>query len=70
MIEQMAAFGVLGEYKGSQAREVMMGIEDWEQLRDEMEKQKTTEAGGQKVEDSSYVSEGQQGYAAVEKEED
>ncbi|MGA2323033.1 MAG: DNA translocase FtsK 4TM domain-containing protein [Sedimentisphaerales bacterium] len=70
MIEQMAALGVLGEYKGSQAREVMMGVEDWEQLRDEMEKQRASEAGGQKAEDSSYVSEGQQGYAAVDKEED
>jgi len=71
MIEQMAALGVLGEYKGSQAREVMMGVEDWEQLRDEMEKQQKTEDGGeQRTEDSSYVNEGQQGYAAVDKEED
>jgi S-DNA-T family DNA segregation ATPase FtsK/SpoIIIE len=70
MIEQMAALGVLGEYKGSQAREVMMGVEDWEQLRDEMEKQRVSEAGGQKAEDQSYLSEGQQGYAAVDKEED
>ena len=69
MIEQMAALGVLGEYKGSQAREVMMGVEDWEQLRDEMEKQRVSEAGGQKAEDQSYLSEGQQGYAAVDKEE-
>ncbi|MBE3039177.1 MAG: hypothetical protein IMZ62_10245 [Chloroflexi bacterium] len=81
MIEQMAALGILGEYKGSQAREVMMGVEDWEQLRDEMEKQRVSEAGGpatgrglafggQKTEDPTYVSEGQQGYAAVDKEED
>jgi S-DNA-T family DNA segregation ATPase FtsK/SpoIIIE len=70
MIEQMAALGVLGEYKGSQAREVMMGVEDWEQLRDEMEKQRVSEASGQKTEDPSYVNEGQQGYAAVDKEED
>jgi len=70
MIEQMAVLGILGEYKGSQAREVMMGIEDWEQLRDELEKQRASEAGGQKAEDPTYVSEGQQGYAAVDKEED
>jgi S-DNA-T family DNA segregation ATPase FtsK/SpoIIIE len=70
MIEQMASLGILGEYKGSQAREVMMGVEDWEQLRDEMEKQRASEAGGQKAEDPTYVSEGQQGYAAVDKEED
>ncbi|MGB7581671.1 MAG: DNA translocase FtsK 4TM domain-containing protein [Sedimentisphaerales bacterium] len=70
MIEQMAALGILGEYKGSQAREVMMGVEDWEQLRDELEKQRVSEAGGQKSSDSAYVSEGQQGYAAVDKEEE
>jgi S-DNA-T family DNA segregation ATPase FtsK/SpoIIIE len=70
MIEQMAALGILGEYKGSQAREVMMGVEDWEQLRDELEKQRVSEASGQKAEDPTYVSEGQQGYAAVDKEED
>ena len=68
MIEQMAALGILGEYKGSQAREVMMGVEDWEQLRDDMEKQRVSES--QKPEGPSYVSEGQQGYAAVDKEED
>ncbi|MGA2678354.1 MAG: DNA translocase FtsK 4TM domain-containing protein [Sedimentisphaerales bacterium] len=69
MIEQMAALGILGEYKGSQAREVMMGVEDWEQLRDELEKQRVSEAG-QKPAGQSYVSEGQQGYAAVDKEEE
>ncbi len=73
MIEQMAALGILGEYKGSQAREVMMGVEDWEQLRDQMEQQKM-EGGGQRIDgvetSSTYVNEGQQGYAAVDKEED
>jgi S-DNA-T family DNA segregation ATPase FtsK/SpoIIIE len=98
MIEQMAAIGVLGEYKGSQAREVMMTLEDWEQLRDQMEQQKTAlnqerfraEDRVQRTEDgslmssdlrppsSAYVSregwpspsEGQKGYAAVDKEEE
>jgi S-DNA-T family DNA segregation ATPase FtsK/SpoIIIE len=50
MIEQMAALGVLGEYKGSQAREVMMTIEDWEQLRDELDRQKALD-GGQRTAD-------------------
>jgi S-DNA-T family DNA segregation ATPase FtsK/SpoIIIE len=76
MIEQMAALGVLGEYKGSQAREVMMTVEDWEQLRDELEKQRTenrgqkTENGEQNIEETDYVNEGQRGYAAVDKEEE
>jgi len=96
MIEMMAALGVLGEYKGSQAREVMMAVEDWEQLRDQLEQQKTEDGPGdslrrgQKTDDGEsspalvrrsasevgsvseggYVSEGQQGYTAVEKEEE
>jgi PHD/YefM family antitoxin component YafN of YafNO toxin-antitoxin module len=70
MIEQMAALGILGEYKGSQAREVIMSVEDWEQLREELEKQRASEAGQQRSEDANYVSEGRQGYAAVDKEEE
>jgi len=37
IIETMAAVGVLGEYKGSQAREVIMTLEEYERLRDELE---------------------------------
>ena len=33
MIEMMAASGILGEYKGSQAREVLLGNEDWERIK-------------------------------------
>jgi len=36
IIEMMAGVGVLGEYKGSQAREVMMTLEEYEQLRESM----------------------------------
>jgi S-DNA-T family DNA segregation ATPase FtsK/SpoIIIE len=32
LIEQMAAAGVVGDYKGSQAREVTMTLDDWEQI--------------------------------------
>jgi len=32
LIEQMAAAGVVGDYKGSQAREVAMTLEEWEQF--------------------------------------
>jgi S-DNA-T family DNA segregation ATPase FtsK/SpoIIIE len=39
IIEMMAAAGVLGEYKGSQAREVMMTGEEYEELRERMEAQ-------------------------------
>jgi S-DNA-T family DNA segregation ATPase FtsK/SpoIIIE len=33
LIEQMAEAGILGEYKGSQAREVNITIEDWEAMK-------------------------------------
>jgi DNA segregation ATPase FtsK/SpoIIIE, S-DNA-T family len=76
MIEQMAVLGVLGEYKGSQAREVMMAVEDWEELREQLDKQKTldseqsTEDAGQRTSEPGYVNEGQKGYAAVDKEDE
>jgi S-DNA-T family DNA segregation ATPase FtsK/SpoIIIE len=33
LIEAMAASGILGDYKGSQAREVNITVEDWEAMR-------------------------------------
>jgi len=71
MIEQMAALGVLGEYKGSQAREVMMTVEDWEQLRDQLQEQKESSQQTRPASsEPAYVNEGQQGYAAADKEEE
>ena len=40
LIEMMAATGILGDYKGSQAREVMLTLDDW----DNMKKQQQTDA--------------------------
>jgi len=37
IVDQMADAGILGEYKGSQAREVMMTLEDWQALKAGME---------------------------------
>ncbi len=37
LIEQMAEAGIIGEYKGSQAREVNMTVEQWDALRAEAE---------------------------------
>ena len=60
IIEMMAAAGVLGEYKGSQAREVMMTLEEWERLRGQMEAEGETRQEGKKEEEDSsepaYVS--------------
>jgi DNA segregation ATPase FtsK/SpoIIIE, S-DNA-T family len=33
IIDQMADSGILGDYKGSQARECMITLEDWEQMK-------------------------------------
>jgi len=35
LIEQMAGAGLLGEYKGSQAREVTVTLEEWEALKEQ-----------------------------------
>ena len=33
LIEQMAATGIVGEYKGSQAREAMVTLEEWDAMK-------------------------------------
>jgi S-DNA-T family DNA segregation ATPase FtsK/SpoIIIE len=74
IIEMMAASGILGEYKGSQAREVIMTLEEYERIREQMNAD--AEAGDQdlaETPDSSqpaYVSEGQQGYISTDVDED
>ncbi len=69
MIEMMAAMGVLGEYKGSQAREVVMTAEEYERIRDQMQEaeQQTAEADKSSSQ-PAYISEGQKGYVAVEED--
>jgi S-DNA-T family DNA segregation ATPase FtsK/SpoIIIE len=37
LIEAMAAAGIVGEYKGSQAREAMITVEQWEAMRQQMQ---------------------------------
>ena len=37
IIEMMAASGILGEYKGSQAREVLMTPEEYERIREQIQ---------------------------------
>ena len=70
IIEMMAAAGILGEYKGSQAREVTMTLEEWEHIREQMETE--TEQKGKK-EDSAepaYIGKEQQERDSVDNEED
>ncbi|HPC94571.1 MAG TPA: DNA translocase FtsK 4TM domain-containing protein [Sedimentisphaerales bacterium] len=68
MIEVMAAAGILGEYKGSQAREVLMTLEEYEAIRSQMtddgEAGYADPAEEEEGEEPAraYASEGQQGY--------
>jgi S-DNA-T family DNA segregation ATPase FtsK/SpoIIIE len=73
IIEMMAAGGILGEYKGSQAREVMMTLKEYEKIRQQMEQD--AEDGYADLEEDDqdeheYLSEGQRGYVSVDNETD
>ena len=76
IIEMMAAAGILGEYKGSQAREVVITAKEYERIREQMEQD--TEDGYEDMADDDegdgaqpqYVNEGQQGYASVDNDEE
>ncbi len=46
LIEQMAAMGLLGEYKGSQAREVTITLEEWEAMKAQAEADAASTSGG------------------------
>lgn len=39
LIDQMAEAGIVGDYKGSQAREVLMSLDEWDRLREQMQKE-------------------------------
>jgi len=78
IIEMMAAAGILGEYKGSQAREVLVTAEEYERVRDQMNAD--AEAGFADLAEESepaaeppvkaYATEGQQGYVSTDTDED
>jgi S-DNA-T family DNA segregation ATPase FtsK/SpoIIIE len=79
IIEMMAASGILGEYKGSQAREVLMTLEEYQNLRDRESEEEQEDFGNtenNEKEDyntldnsgSAYVNEGQRGYISVDNE--
>ncbi len=42
LVDQMAEAGLVGEYKGSQAREVLMTLEQWEALQRELDEEEET----------------------------
>ena len=72
IIEMMAGAGILGEYKGSQAREVMMTLEEYENIRRQMEVEEAMEEqeSGNPPPEPAYASEGQQEYIATDSEDD
>jgi S-DNA-T family DNA segregation ATPase FtsK/SpoIIIE len=76
IIEMMAAAGILGEYKGSQAREVMMTLKEYEQVRKKAGGQiaihqgVASAVGADKAKQHYEASaEGEYHYAAVEEED-
>ncbi|NLH42121.1 MAG: DNA translocase FtsK [Planctomycetes bacterium] len=76
IIEMMAGAGILGDYKGSQAREVLMTIEDYEQLLKDLNAGKQMTFDGMEepapgpAPASTYATEGQQGYMSTEVDEE
>ncbi|MBN1804730.1 MAG: DNA translocase FtsK 4TM domain-containing protein [Sedimentisphaerales bacterium] len=72
IIEMMAAAGILGEYKGSQAREVMMTLEEYENIREQMEREEEMEKAEAQTPapEPAYVSEGQQEYISTDSQND
>jgi S-DNA-T family DNA segregation ATPase FtsK/SpoIIIE len=75
IIELMAGSGILGEYKGSQAREVMLTLEEYEQLRErqmnaQAEPSLVDVAEEEKVPETAYATEGQQGYMSTDPDEE
>jgi S-DNA-T family DNA segregation ATPase FtsK/SpoIIIE len=77
IIEMMAGAGILGDYKGSQAREVLMTIEDYEQLLKDLNAGKQMAFDGMEEpapaaepQGTTYATEGQQGYLSTEVDEE
>jgi S-DNA-T family DNA segregation ATPase FtsK/SpoIIIE len=55
IVEEMAAAGIVGEYKGSQAREVAITREQWEAMKQaEAERIRQTALAGDPVEDDMF----------------
>lgn len=76
IIEMMAASGILGEYKGSQAREVLMSREEWENVKKGM--QRDAQAGFKDLQDDDdegededdFKDEAHREYMAIEKDQE
>jgi S-DNA-T family DNA segregation ATPase FtsK/SpoIIIE len=72
IIEMMAGAGILGEYKGSQAREVVVTLEEYERIREQMEAEQAEEGSAEQAGSSApaYITEGQRGYISTSGDDD
>jgi DNA segregation ATPase FtsK/SpoIIIE, S-DNA-T family len=74
LIEQMGQAGIIGEYKGSQARDVVMSQEEWDEMKQmiaEQERDGTLFAPqGTEAQDASVESEGGVAVAVADEAED
>jgi S-DNA-T family DNA segregation ATPase FtsK/SpoIIIE len=69
MIEMMAAAHILGEYKGSQAREVVMTLEEYERLKEQTERESSQAEGSSERDEPEFIREGQRAHAALDEEQ-
>lgn len=75
IIESMAAAGILGEYKGSQAREVMMTLDEYENVRSQMAKDERDGYAdladdGEESFEPEFPNEGQKEYLAIDSDDE
>jgi len=56
LIDQMYDAGIVGEYKGSQAREVIMTAEEWERVRADRDRQEAAEAARPRPDSPNLIS--------------
>ncbi|MCG3136515.1 MAG: DNA translocase FtsK [Phycisphaerae bacterium] len=54
LIDQMAAAGIVGDYKGSQAREVLITLEEWDNMANESPSPRSTSAVNDHWEDDPF----------------
>ena len=67
----MASVGILGEYKGSQAREVIMTLDEYEQMCKEAETTSKKEpAQSTQASDSDYAVEGERSYVSLDQQDE
>jgi S-DNA-T family DNA segregation ATPase FtsK/SpoIIIE len=66
IIEMMAASGILGEYKGSQAREVVMTLKEYENIPGQSDDDERRGPPEGKPTEPEYINQGQQEYVTAQ----